>query len=150
MRSTARQLLGAALSDERLLMVALAMLYLGEGGKRPGSKLMLGSSDPGIMRLYVALLERCFGIKPTTLKARVCFRADQDLVGLQRFWSTVTGVPVENFYRSKPDPRTVGRPTLNMSYRGVCALYGGSARMRMELAIIADEFLSVLLKVLGP
>lgn len=144
MRSAVRSLIGSDPINTRLLMIALAMLYLGEGGKRAGSAMALGSSDPKIMQLYIILLSRCYGISPGDLKARICFRADQDLAELQRFWSSVTHIPIENFYRSKPDPRTIGHPTLKTNYRGVCALYGGSARMKIELAILAEELLSLL------
>lgn len=144
MRAIVRSLIGSDSVNRRLLMIALAMLYLGEGGKRPGSTMMLGSSDPKIIQLYIILLARCYGISSDKLKARICFRADQNLDELQRFWSSVTHIPIENFYRSKPDPRTIGHPTLNTDYRGVCALFGGSARMKVELALLAEELLSFL------
>lgn len=74
------------------LRVALAMLYLGEGSKWKSHRgLMLGSSYPVAIRLYIQLLEICYGIRRSQLRARISFRADQNLRALQNFWSKEPG-----------------------------------------------------------
>lgn len=119
--------------------IALAMLYLGEGSKRPAYRgLALGSSDPVIIRLYISLLKRCYSIPIAQLRARVLYRADQDINELTIYWSQITGIPKESFYKTKPDPRTVGKQTKNLAYKGVCNISGGGTIMQMELQAIAD------------
>lgn len=124
--------------DEANLKIILAMLYLGEGAKWKGhSGLMLGSSDSDIILLYMALLERCFGIKSYEMKCRICYRADQNIRKLEDFWSKITGIPLNNFYKTKPDPRTIGKETKNKGYKGVCVLTCKGANIQLELERIA-------------
>ncbi|MBU0547000.1 MAG: hypothetical protein ABH876_02310 [Patescibacteria group bacterium] len=121
----------------KAMKLALAMLYLGEGGKwksHPG--LVLGSSDPNIIILYLKLLNKCYHLKPQDLKCRISYRADQDIDNLQRFWSRVAKIPLKNFYKTKPDPRTIGKKTLKKDYKGVCVISGGGAEIQLELEII--------------
>ena len=120
------------------LKVALAMLYLGEGAKWRGhSGLSLGSSDPNIILLYVSLLKKCYKIKPETLKCRVSYRADQKISELEKYWSSIAKVPRENFYKTKPDPRTKGKRTKKIDYKGVCVITCAGAKIQLELEEIA-------------
>ncbi|MBI3631624.1 MAG: hypothetical protein HY219_02050 [Candidatus Staskawiczbacteria bacterium] len=120
------------------LKIALAMLYLGEGAKWKGhSGLMLGSSDPNIILLYISLLKKCYRIESKILKCRVSYRADQNIKELEKYWSTLTGIPQENFYKTKPDPRTEGKKTKKVDYKGVCVLTCAGAKIQLELEEIA-------------
>ena len=133
-----RNLEFANLSD-REAKIALAYLYLGEGAKRSGFRgLALGSSNPAIIKSYIGLLHRCYGITPEELKCRILYRADQNLDALERYWSQLTGVRRANFYKTKPDPRTVGKPTLQSDYKGVCVLSRRGTEIQLELQIITD------------
>jgi len=125
------------------LKVALAMLYLGEGAKwksHPG--LMLGSSDPNIILLYISLLKKCYNIKLSQLKCRISYRADQNIGELEKYWSSITKIPKENFYKTKPDPRTKGKKTKKADYRGVCVLTCAGAKIQLEL----EEVVKLLYK----
>ena len=125
--------------------IALAMLYLGEGAKwKSHSGLMLGSSEPDLILLYVLLLEKCYGIKPGTLKCRISYRADQNIRDLEEYWSNIIGIPKENFYKTKPDPRTKGKVTKNKDYKGVCVLSCAGSYVQLEL----EELAKLLLKKL--
>lgn len=125
------------LKDKDILKMLLAMLYLGEGSKWTFHRgLMLGSSDPNIVKLYLYLLKICYKLMPTELKCRVSYRADQNIDSLQKYWSKITSIPLKNFYKTKPDPRTVGKPTKNQEYKGVCVICGGGTRFQLELDTI--------------
>ena len=118
--------------------IALAMLYLGEGYKHPSySGLRLGSSTPDIILLYIKLLKICFDKSPDDLKCIISHRADQDLEKLIKYWSSLTTIPAMNFYRSKPDPRTLNKPTRNLNYMGVATISCAGATQQQELAQIA-------------
>jgi len=128
------------LSNDNIGKLLLAMLYLGEGAKWKSHRgLQLGSSSPEIMKLYLNLLERCFKVSRKNLTAMVYYRADQNLNSLIQFWSNMLGIPKEKFYRSKPDARTQGRKTWS-DYHGVCAVFGPSTEIQLELEIIAKLF----------
>jgi len=130
------------ISDKDISKIALAMLYLGEGSKwksHPG--LMLGNSDPEIIQIYINLLKGCYNIKPSCLKARISYRADQDINKLIKYWSKITKIPQKSFYKTIPDPRTTGIATKRKDYKGVCVIYCGGTEIQLELDIIAKKFL---------
>lgn len=125
--------------------VSLAMLYLGEGSKWQGhSGLMLGNADPNVILLYVALLEKCYNIKIEQLKCRIGYRADQNINELEKYWSSVTGIPRKNFYKTKPDPRTKGKKTKKPDYKGVCVISCAGAQIQLELEMITKFLLQNL------
>lgn len=128
----------STLSD-REAKIALAYLYLGEGGKwRSHRGLYLGNSDPRVIRTYIYLINRCYGIGKGILRGGVSYRYDQDLITLQKYWSNITGIPIKNFHKSIPDPRTKGKPTRRLDYMGVCRISCAGTKYQLELDIIAD------------
>lgn len=142
--SVRNQYLLPLMRQRDIAKIALAMLYLGEGAKWKGhAGLQLGSSDPEIIRIYTGLLKKCYNIPTTKLRARVVYRADQNLSELTVFWSRVTRIPREHFYKTKPDSRTVGKPTRKKGYRGVCQISCAGTEIQLQLDIIAKMFLRV-------
>jgi len=134
--------LAGRVADKDVLKMLLSILYLGEGSKSKGrSGLSLGSSDPNIILLYLKLLEKCYDIPRRKLKCRVSYRADQDIRALERYWARTIGIPRSNFYKTIPDPRTVGKPTKNLDYKGVCVIIGGSVAIQLELELIPSILL---------
>jgi hypothetical protein len=114
--------------------VALAILYYCEGNKWKSHRgLMLGSADPYLLKLYIKLLRSVYGIKGSCLRARVSHRADQNIRELENYWSGITGIPIKNFYKTIPDPRTTGRPTKNPDYKGVCVISCAGTKIQLEL-----------------
>lgn len=123
------------------LKIALAMLYLGEGAKRASWRgLSLGSSSVLILQTYITLLEKCYGKERSRMKARVQYRADQDILKLTAYWSKELGFSKEQFYKTAPDMRTSGKPTLKANYHGVCVVTCSGADIQLELAAIANQF----------
>ncbi|MCH7604568.1 hypothetical protein IID24_01040 [Patescibacteria group bacterium] len=134
--------LASLLRNREVAKIALALLYVGEGAKwRSHRGLHLGSSDPDIVAIYLKLLERCYGISKERLRARIIHRADQNIDSLTKYWSSLTGMPRKHFYKTKPDPRTIGKKTTKKDYRGVCVISGGGTEVQLELDIIAGMFL---------
>lgn len=126
------------LENKEVLKAILAMLYLGEGSKWKSHRgLMLGSSDPDIIRLYIKLLSACYGKEAREMKCRISYRADQNIKHLEKYWSEITNIPLVNFYKTKPDPRTIGRPTRNIEYKGVCVIMSAGTEIQLELESIA-------------
>jgi hypothetical protein len=131
------------LADVRVGKLALAMLYLGEGAKWVSHRgLALGSSDPDIVKLYVQLLESCYGIKRRALKARIMYRSDQDIATLTGFWSKQLHLTSGQFYKTKPDSRTSGIRTRKNNYKGVCAIYCAGTEIQLELDAIARSLIN--------
>ena len=124
------------------LKIILAILYLGEGAKwKSHSGLLLGSSDPVVVLLYISLLEKCYKIRKDQMRCRISYRADQNIRKLEAYWSNITGILKENFYKTKPDPRTIGKRTKKSDYRGVCVVTCAGSHIQLELEEIAKLLL---------
>lgn len=138
-REEAERSLNRLSLNYRYLKLILATLYLGEGAKWKGHRgLMLGSSDPKIILLYIELLNKCYGITKEQLKCRISYRADQNIKALEKYWAKTTGVRKENFYQTKPDPRTIGKKTLDSEYKGVCVITCRGTDIQLELEQIIN------------
>ncbi len=121
--------------------VALAVLYLGEGRKRRSYRgLSLGGSDLTTLQIYISLLQRCYGLKMNDIKASVQHRADQNLDELKLYWAAGLGLTPDQFYATKPDPRTEGKPTKRNDYKGVCVITCRGAIIQLELSLIAERY----------
>lgn len=127
--------------------IMLSILYLGEGSKSKSSDTMtLGSTNPNIIRLYLTLLENCFKIDRSKLRARIQCRADQDIKELENYWQEITKIPIKQFYPTYIDKRTIGKPTLKTNYRGICAITYFGRSVQYELELLYESMLEYLLK----
>lgn len=125
-------------SIENYEKICLATLYIAEGSKYKSYRgLALGSSDPDILRLYMSLLMRCYGKKMDNFRARIQHRSDQDSNLLKQYWSKQLNLPETSFYLSYADKRTLGKPTTNVEYKGVCVISCSGADIQLELDAIA-------------
>jgi len=118
--------------------IALAMLYLGEGGKKIKSSLMFGNSDELVIRFFMKFLRQSFRVDENKFRITVQCRADQNVSMLRQYWSSITRVPLSQFYKSQIDPRTVGRPSKKLDYKGVCRIDYLSADVVNEIRAAVD------------
>ena len=84
---------------EKSLKLAGVMLYWAEGAKGGGTVKFV-NSDPAMIKLFLRFLREVCGIYEDRLKLLIHLYPDQDAGALKEFWSSVTGVPENNFYRS--------------------------------------------------
>ncbi|MBI4068218.1 hypothetical protein HY413_02320 [Candidatus Kaiserbacteria bacterium] len=119
--------------------IALAMLYLAEGGKRKHGSMVFGNSDPHIVLLFLSLLRACFSVDESRLRVTLQCRADQNVKKLERFWLRTTKVPATQFYKAQIDQRTVGKPTKKKEYKGVCRIDYFSADADFDLKCLANQ-----------
>lgn len=64
--------------------------------------------------------------------------ADQDIKKLERFWSKVTSIPLSQFYKTRIDPRTIGKPSKKPDYKRVCRIDYFSTEIFIELTKIVE------------
>lgn len=118
--------------------LCLAILYFAEGSKYKSYRgLALGSADPDILRLYMSLLVRCYKKNRDDFRARIQHRSDQDSKMLIEYWRKQLDIPSSAFYLSYADKRTLNKPTINTSYKGVCVISCSGADIQLELDAIA-------------
>ena len=114
------------------------MLYLGEGAKNQRGSLMFGNSDPFIISLFLYLLRYCYNIDESKFRCTLQCRADQNSRKLEKFWFQITKIPLSQFYKARIDPRTIGKPSKKLEYKGVCRIDYFSAEIFTELTQIAN------------
>lgn len=127
--------LAQRLLDKEVALLALSMLCLGEASKKEGS-FCLGSSDPRIIRLFLGFLKICIDFNLEKVRCTVQCRADQDQEKLERFWSETAQVPRRLFYKAQVDPRTIGKPTLNLGYKGVLRVDYFDSRLSKTMNVL--------------
>jgi len=117
--------------------IILAILYMTEGSGTRRSSLMFGNSNPKIITLFMRLLRKCYNLDEKKFRITLQGRADQNVKRLEKFWSSVTKVPLSQFYQARIDKRTIGRPSKKTDYKGVCRVDYFSASIYNELQTVA-------------
>jgi hypothetical protein len=110
------------LSNIDVAKIAIAMLYLGEGSKGNRGALMFGNSDPKTISLFLKLFRACYDVDERKFRCTLLCRADQDTKKLEKFWSNITKIPLDKFYKTRIDSRTIGKKSKKPEYKGVCRI----------------------------
>lgn len=85
--------------EEEALRLAGVMLYWAEGCKGWGTVKFV-NSDPSMIKLFLSFLREVCGIWEDRLKLLIHMYPDHNENKLIDFWSRVTKVPKQNFYKS--------------------------------------------------
>lgn len=120
-------------NNKEAAKLVLASLYLGEGTKNMRGSLRLGNSDPGIIKLFLKLLRSCYVIDEAKFRGTVLCRADQNIKNLNKFWVQMSGIDKGQFYKARIDPRTIGKPSRKLDYKGVFVIDYFSASIFHDL-----------------
>lgn len=120
--------------DKNVGKIALSMLYLGEGAKSlDRGSLRFGNSDPFVIALFLNLMRKCYNVDEKKFRCTILCRADQNVSDLEKFWLKITKIPKSQFYKSRIDARTIGKPSKKLDYKGVCAIDYFSADIFLDL-----------------
>ncbi len=126
--------LSSILKDINIAKIVLSVLYLAEGAKSLSrGSLYFGNSDPFIIDMFLYLMRRCYKIDESKFRCTILCRADQNTVDLENFWSKITKIPLKQFYKTRIDPRTIGKPSRKLNYKGVCKIDYFSADLFLDL-----------------
>ncbi len=91
-----------------------AFLYWAEGNKTKGFEIT--NSDPDFVLFMVRWFKKIFGIPSQNLKVHLNIYPQQNELELKRFWSQLTGIPLENFGKSFIKPPNKGYKKNNLYY----------------------------------
>lgn len=128
--------------DTRTQKIILSVLYLAEGAKHKSTRvLLLGSSNPKIIKFYLSLLHNCFNIDKQKFRTRVQCRFDQDVKKLEKYWQKATGLNASQFYPTYKDKRTKGKKTKKKNYMGVCIIHYFNTEIQLELELLANAIM---------
>jgi len=127
------------IEDKATAKIALAMLCLGEASKYgSGSVFSLGNTNYKIIILFITLLKSCFEIDEKKFRCTVMCRADQNIKELERYWQEKSGIPKEQFYKTRIDARSIGKPTKKVGYKGVLKVDYMETKIQLELESLAS------------
>jgi hypothetical protein len=130
------------LTNTNIGKLVCGLLYICEGGKYPSTRsVQFGNSDPGIVRCFLNLLRKCFEIDENKLRCRITPRCDQNIQALNSYWSHVTKIPLQRFYKTKPDERTRGQSTRKEDYMGICVVYYCDTSLQFRLMAIGERII---------
>ena len=139
---------GIDIADKKILELALAILYMGEGTKRKVETAM-GSSDPLALKFFLATLKALYNLDLKKIKCQLNLRADQNPKKMKCFWSKELGLPFNNFGHVNLDKRTIGSKTYPY-YKGVCYVFCGNVAIQRKLIYLSEIFCrKVVKKYLG-
>lgn len=128
-----------SLKNPEIGKLVCGILYLCEGAKYPSTRgLIFGNSNPEMIRCFLYLLRKLFSIREDKLRCRVMYRCDQDIEELNKYWSNVTKIPLNQFFKTKPDERTKGIPTKRPNYKGICAVQYSNTSLQFRLQAIGE------------
>lgn len=91
-----------------------AALYWAEGSK--GSMFEFTNSDPHLILFMTRWVEAMFKIPAKHIKARLNIYPQQNENKIKKFWSDMTGIPLENFGKSYVKPISKGFKKNNLYY----------------------------------
>lgn len=117
--------------------VVLAALYLAEGKKNAGH-IMFGNSDSLIISLFLRLLRFCYDLDESKFRCTLQCRADQNIRELEEYWQRITNISKTQFYKVQIDPRTIGKKSKKIDYKGVCRIDYFSADVYNNLTVIGS------------
>ncbi|MDC1205396.1 helix-turn-helix domain-containing protein [Candidatus Pacebacteria bacterium] len=104
-------------------------LYWGEGTKTAEYAISLTNSDPAVIRCFVEWVQK-LGVCTEQLKIKLHLYTDQNEDELKLFWSQVTGIPVDNFYKTYIKSSASTRKTYKgMFSYGTCVIIYGNRDM---------------------
>lgn len=126
------------LSDFELEMLFVG-LYLGDGFKVEG-RVGLGNADPGIVLLFVVLLEKLFNVSRSKLRAQIFARVDQKENALLSYWSKQLNITIAQFHKTQFDYRTSGKVS-HTDYHGVCAVSYNDTLLQRKILAIGKEMI---------
>ncbi len=89
-------------------------LYWAEGSKT--GKFEITNSDPYLILFMVNWFDKVFDVKPNNLKAWLNIYPQQDDKEIKKFWSELTGIPLDNFGKSFIKPANKNYRKNNLYY----------------------------------
>ena len=91
-----------------------AALYWAEGSKTKNFEIT--NSDPGLIAFATKWFEDIFHVSPKTMKAHLNIYPQQNEIQIKRFWSDITGIPLNRFGKSFIKPPNKGYKKNNLYY----------------------------------
>ena len=142
-RKRTRQFSKVPFKNAKIGKLICGILYICEGSKYPSTRcLSFANSDPKMIKFFLSILRKCFDVDEKKFRCRIQQRCDQNPNELKKFWSSVTKIPLGQFYKNYADKRTKGKLTAKKDYKGVCSLQYFDTNLQFELQAIGEAVIN--------
>ena len=95
------------LSPKELLLVGTA-LYWGEGGKTKKGMARIANADPEVIRFMMRFFREIFSVPENKFRGHVHTFSHANKLQAERYWSEVSGIPRNQFYKTYTKPSKAG------------------------------------------
>jgi hypothetical protein len=97
-----------SLSEKDLKLIGI-IIYLGEGAKTKRGSLSVANSDPDIIRIMILFLRKICKVPNEKFRCHIHTFSDLNIKKAEQYWSTVTGIPTTQFYKTYAKPSKAGQ-----------------------------------------
>ncbi len=134
-------------SNQEIMELALALLYLGEGFKKSPTT-GIGNTDPLLLKFFLKIMLNVYKLDIRKIRFDLHIRADQNPESIKKYWSKILGAPLNRFKSISVDKRTIGRISYK-DYKGVCVIDCGNIAIQRKLVYIGRKFCEKTIENLG-
>jgi len=127
-------------TSNRELLIAIAMLYWGEGSKKTFEFI---NSDGKMIKLYLAIVRRMLKIPEERIKPTVRVFTGMDPEACLSYWARITGIPKHRFFFRMNDGGTRGRTQYGLCRITIRKGSNGLKLMRSLVDQAADDLIKL-------
>lgn len=120
------------LSKQELLLVGTA-LYWGEGGKTKVGMARISNSDPKIIRFMMHFFREIFDVPSNKFRGHVHTFSHLNAEKAERYWSTVSGIPRRQFYKTYSKPSIASKSKSDSLPYGTFQIYVCDTRIFLTI-----------------
>ena len=135
----AKEILSKTTLSKTYQAVLCSMIYLCEGNKFLKSQVTFTNSDPNLIATYLHLFRNIFDADEKKFRVLMHLHSYHNEKTQRDFWSKVTNIPKEQFYRSYLKPSN-GKYKKE-GYQGCIKVYYGDVSVARKLIAIAKLFM---------
>ncbi len=132
--------------QEKQLLTAAIMLYLGEGAKTE-TTVDLANSNPGVLKIFITFLRKICQIDETKLRLYLYCFSNQNIDDLKKFWSKELNVSANNF--TKPYIRKNDGTKKRIMPWGVVHIRYSDKRLLEKILFLCSDLSKSLLNSSG-
>ena len=115
-----------------------ALLYWCEGGKGEAEGLKFSNSDPILVKTFLDLFIASFSVEQAKIKALMHLHNYHNEAKQKKFWSRITKIPENNFYKTFLKSNTKTR--IKENYPGCITIYYNDRSVAREVRAIYEAF----------
>ena len=110
------------ISKEQLKLIGIA-LYIGEGGKTNRGMVRLANSDPMVIKIMMKFFREICEVSETKFNGHIHTFAHADIEKTEKYWSKITGIPRDKFYKTYIKPSAASLQKRNTLQYGTFDIY---------------------------